>query len=117
MKHAAILFSSLSLLALAACSKAPEAAAPTAAKECDPKAASASAAETALAGCGAKWIDANVRIDQLQSVGTHNSYKIRIPDNELAIIKERNPQAGVTLDYSHEELATQLDKGARQLEI
>src|SRR5689334_11199554 len=82
---------------------------------CDLKAASASAAETALAGCGAKWIDANVAINQLQSVGTHNSYKIAIPDVEMAIIKERNPNAAVTLDYSHETLAAQLDKGARQL--
>ena len=117
MVRTALLLST-ALLALAACGKPPEtAAAPTASATCDPKAASASAAETALAGCGAKWIDANVRIDQLQSVGTHNSYKIRIPDNELAIIKERNPDAGVTLDYSHESLAAQLDKGARQLEI
>jgi hypothetical protein len=88
-----------------------------AADKCDLKAASASAAETAAPSCGAKWIDANVRIDQLQSVGTHNSYKIKIPDNELAIIKERNANAGVTLDYSHEPLNVQLDKGARQLEI
>ena len=51
---------------------------------CDLKAATASAAETAMAGCSAKWIDANVRINQLQSVGTHNSYKVKIHDVEMA---------------------------------
>ncbi len=98
--------------AAAACSKSPETAA-----TCDLKAASASLAETALAGCGAKWIDANVAMNQLQTVGTHNSYKIAIPDAEMAIIRERNPDAAITLDYSHETLAAQLDRGARQLEI
>jgi hypothetical protein len=49
-----------------------------AARTCDLKAASASAAEAALAGCDAKWIDANVAINQLQSMGTHNSYKEQI---------------------------------------
>src|SRR6185436_1470711 len=39
------------------------------------------------------------------------------PDVELAIIRERNANAAVTLDYSHETLAAQLDKGARQLEL
>jgi hypothetical protein len=115
MERRVIWLPALAVLAAAACSKGPETAATPPA--CDLKAASASAAETALAGCGAKWIDANVAINQLQSVGTHNSYKIKIPDVELAVIKERNPDAAVTLDYSHETLAAQLDKGARQLEI
>jgi hypothetical protein len=103
-------------LALAACGQPkadPVAVAPT----CDLQAASASAAESALKGCGVAWIDANVRINQLQSVGTHNSYKVKIPDNELAFIKKKNPDAGLTLDYQHEKLAIQLDKGARQLEL
>jgi hypothetical protein len=108
----------LGLLA-AACSPTAKPA-DTAAKAtaaCDLKAASASAAETGLAGCGVKWIDANVRINQLQSVGTHNSYKVKIPDVEMALIKEHNPDAALTLDYEHETLAAQLDKGARQLEL
>jgi hypothetical protein len=75
------------------------------------------AAEALLAGCGVKWVDANVAINQLQSMGTHNSYKEKIPDVELALIAERNPDAAQTLDYSHRSLAEQLDKGARQLEL
>ena len=99
----------------ASCSPAAEPAKPLAA--CDLKAASASAAETALAGCGGKWIDANVAINQLQSFGTHNSYKEAIPDVEMALIRERNPEAAITLDYSHRSFAEQLDKGARQIEL
>jgi hypothetical protein len=108
----------LAMLA-AACNPAAKSADTTAkpAAECDLKAVSASAAEAAMGGCGAKWIDANVRINQLQSVGTHNSYKVKIPDVELALIREHNPDAALTLDYEHETLAGQLDKGARQIEL
>ncbi len=119
MKRVAVWVPAIAILALAvafaaSCSPA-ETAKPVA--ECDLKAASASAAETALAGCGLKWIDANVAINQLQSFGTHNSYKEAIPDVEMALIKERNPDAAITLDYSHRSFAEQLDKGARQIEI
>jgi hypothetical protein len=101
--------------ALASCAK--PAGKAVEAPACDLKAASASVAETALAGCGSKWIDANVRINQLQSVGTHNSYKITIPDVEMDVIRAKNPDAALTLDYSHEDLSVQLDKGARQIEL
>ena len=93
MKHLAwALGSALLALGLAACGKPAETVldAPT----CNLKAASASAAETALAGCGGQWIDANVRINQLQAIGTHNSYKVTIPENELAIIKAQVRIAG-----------------------
>lgn len=105
-------------VAVASCSPQP---APTAEAarlaECDLKAASASAAEAALAGCAGKWIDANVAINQLQSFGTHNSYKDEIPAVEMALIKERNAEAALTLDYHHRSFAEQLDKGARQIEL
>lgn len=115
MKHPIVWLPAFAILAPAlafACSEPTKAAA-----TCDLKAASASAAETALAGCGVKWIDANVPINQLQSMGTHNSYKEAIPDVEMALIKERNADAAITLDYSHRSLAEQLDKGARQIEL
>ena len=101
----------------AGCGKSSDAPAVEAAPACDLKAASAAAAEEKLAGCGVKWIDENVAINQLQSFGTHNSYKQQIPDVEMALIRERNPDAAITLDYSHRPIAEQLDKGARQLEI
>jgi hypothetical protein len=117
MKRFGVLGVALLVAACSPAAKPADTAAVKPAAECDLKAASASAAETGLAGCGVKWIDANVRINQLQSVGTHNSYKVKIPDVELALIKEHNPDAALTLDYEHETLAAQLDKGARQLEL
>ena len=121
MKSAAIWVPAFAILAIAvvvAASCTPSTpAAETVEKTCDLKAASASAAEAALSGCGTKWIDANVAINQLQSMGTHNSYKEAIPDVEMALIKERNPDAAITLEYSHRSLAEQLDKGARQIEL
>jgi hypothetical protein len=115
MKHPIVWLPAFAILAPAlafACSEPRKTAA-----TCDLKAASASAAETPLAGCGVKWIDANVAINQLQSMGTHNSYKEAIPDVEMALIRERNPDGAITLDYSHRSLAEQLDKGARQIEL
>ncbi|MBI1360328.1 MAG: hypothetical protein GC155_08600 [Alphaproteobacteria bacterium] len=108
-----------SMLVLTACGAPQDKTAAKSATEpaCDLKAESASAAEAIQAGCAVKWIDANVRINQLQSVGTHNSYKVKIPDNEMALIREKNARAAETLDYSHEDLSVQLDKGARQLEL
>ncbi len=94
-------------LAAASCSMTPPAA-------CNLSAASASEAG---ANCAAKWIDANVAINQLQSFGTHNSYKEKIPDVEMALINERLPKVGPTLDYEHRPFAEQLDKGARQIEL
>jgi hypothetical protein len=35
----------------------------------------------------------------------------------MTIIRERNANAAITLDYSHRDLSEQLDKGARQLEL
>jgi hypothetical protein len=84
---------------------------------CNVAATGAAAAEAEKAGCGKAWIDANVRINQLQSFGTHNSYKLAIPPNELALIAEMNPDAAITLDYAHDSIAEQLRRGARQLEI
>lgn len=108
-------FAILTVAILAAgCTSAP---APGSEAGCDVAAPSASAAEAAKPGCAAAWIDANVAINQLQSYGTHNSYKIAIPPAELALIAERNPDAAITLDYAHRPIAEQLDLGARQLEL
>jgi len=56
-------------------------------------------------------------LNDLQSVGSHNSYKLAIPLVELEMIAEVNPRAAMTLDYSHIELSEQLDLGLRQIEL
>jgi hypothetical protein len=119
MKRLIVWLPALAILTVAilAAGCAPAAAPAREQAACDTTAATASAAEAAKPGCGAAWIDANVAINQLQSFGTHNSYKVAIPPAELALIAERNADAAMTLDYSHRSLAEQLDKSARQLEL
>lgn len=83
------------------------------------------AASLALAGCiGAPATQSSVdglsdglRLNQIQAVGTHNSYKLKIADPLMALIKERNAATALTLDYWHRPIAEQLDAGARQVEL
>ncbi|GAA0535010.1 hypothetical protein FHS83_003134 [Rhizomicrobium palustre] len=58
-----------------------------------------------------------VRLNELQVVGTHNSYKRAIPPAELAVIRKYSPQDAIELDYGHRPLAQQLDMGMRALEL
>jgi len=53
----------------------------------------------------------------LQTIGSHNSYKIEIPENELQLIALTSPDAARGLDYGHLPIEEQLDLGMRQLEI
>ena len=66
--------------------------------------------------CTRAAVDA-LKMNALQTVGTHNSYKMAIAPKEMANLRRTNPKAADTLDYSHEPLSKQLDDGARQLEI
>ena len=67
--------------------------------------------------CGRGWIDDNFRLNDLTSIGTHNSYKLAIPEAELILLRKRSPEHAIILDYGHAPLAQQLDLGARQLEL
>jgi hypothetical protein len=58
-----------------------------------------------------------VKINEIQIVGTHNSYHSGISPNEMANLRKLNPQAADSLDYRHPSLTTQLNDGVRQLEI
>ncbi|MGQ3263457.1 Ca2+-dependent phosphoinositide-specific phospholipase C [Phenylobacterium sp.] len=68
------------------------------------------------AGCDRAAVDA-LPINALQAVGTHNSYKLAIPEPEMALLRAMAPQQAVALDYAHPPLTVQLAAGARQLEI
>ncbi|HJV42737.1 phosphatidylinositol-specific phospholipase C1-like protein, partial [Caulobacter sp.] len=59
----------------------------------------------------------DLRLNDLQSVGTHNSYKTRIPPVEMAMIAKASPPQGRSLDYWHPTLTRQLDLGMRQIEL
>lgn len=56
-------------------------------------------------------------MNDIQAVGSHNSYKLAIPPAELARIAAYNESSAKSLDYSHLSLSTQLDLGMRQIEI
>ncbi len=68
------------------------------------------------AGCTRAAVD-RLKMNDLQAVGSHNSYKEAIAPAEMATLRARNPKAADTLDYSHPSLTEQLNDGARQLEL
>jgi membrane-associated phospholipid phosphatase len=86
----------------------------TSASACDLAAPDAKAAGP---GCASPWMDAHLKLNDLMTVGTHNSYKAAIPPAEMAVIAQTAPKAAKGLDYSHLPLPEQLDAGARQLEL
>lgn len=67
-------------------------------------------------GCTRAAVDA-LKINALQAIGTHNSYKLAISPRQMAIIRGADPKQADALDYGHLPLTGQLDAGARQLEL
>lgn len=60
---------------------------------------------------------ADLRMNDIQVVGSHNSFKARIPAEVMEGIRQRDARLAGALDYYHLPLAEQLDAGVRQLEI
>jgi Phosphoinositide phospholipase C, Ca2+-dependent len=58
-----------------------------------------------------------LKLTDIQIVGSHNSYHSGISPNEMTYLRKVNPQAADALDYRHPSLETQLNDGVRQLEI
>lgn len=58
-----------------------------------------------------------LRLNDIQVLGSHNSYKRRIPPAVMAMLAARDPKTARSLDYYHLPIAGQLDRGLRQLEI
>src|ERR1700742_554568 len=61
--------------------------------------------------------DQLVHLNQIQVIGTHNSYNHGFAPSEAKWLQEKNPKAFEALDYAHGPLASQLDGGVRQMEI
>lgn len=70
-----------------------------------------------LATAAAPAPQAPLRMNDVQVVGSHNSYKKRIAPAVFAALEQRDPKLAAALDYDHLTLAQQLDRGVRQLEI
>jgi hypothetical protein len=58
-----------------------------------------------------------LKLNEIQVVGTHNSYHSGISTNEMAYFRMVNPRAADSLDYRHPSLTTQLNDGVRQVEL
>ena len=69
-------------------------------------------------GCAQRWMDANLRMNDILTVGTHNSYHEVARPQVMALIRAAAPKQWQGLDYDHSEpLDQQLDDGARALEL
>ncbi|MGI4756440.1 MAG: phosphatidylinositol-specific phospholipase C1-like protein [Janthinobacterium lividum] len=61
--------------------------------------------------------DNTVRLNQIQVIGTHNSYNNGFAPSEAKWLQAKNPKAFDSLEYSHKPLPAQFDSGVRQIEI
>jgi hypothetical protein len=77
------------------------------------------APDAASAGPGGAeaWIDHNLRLNDILTVGTHNSYHLRAHPEVMAIMQRAAPDRWWHLDYAHPPLVDQLNDGARGLEL
>ena len=74
------------------------------------------AALAAVAQTGKKQ-DKLVHLNQIQVVGTHNSYNTGFAPSEEKYFSSHYPAAFHGVDYHHQSLQKQLDAGVRQLEL
>lgn len=58
-----------------------------------------------------------VRINQIQVIGTHNSYHAGFAPSARKVMMKEAAQQFAAIDYSHPSLTRQLDDGVRQVEI
>ena len=65
-----------------------------------------------LAGCAQ-----GPRLDEIQFVGSHNSYKKAMSPAHREALEASNPEAARAIDYEHLSLDQQLDLGIRKIEL
>jgi hypothetical protein len=59
----------------------------------------------------------SVRMNQIQVIGTHNSYHAGLAPSEAKLLMSKNPKLSDALDYRHRPLDQQLTSGVRQIEL
>jgi hypothetical protein len=72
---------------------------------------------TALAGQTNSNQDTKVHLNQIQVIGSHNSYNLGFARSEEKFARSHDPREYEALEYKHAALTTQLHGGVRQLEI
>jgi hypothetical protein len=71
-----------------------------------------------LAGAAAHAADDSaLKINQIQVIGTHNSYHAGLAPSEAKLMQANNAALYQALDYSHRPLDQQFDAGIRQIEL
>ena len=60
---------------------------------------------------------ATLRMNHIQVVGSHNSYKKAMLPEVMQQLRAVNPEVADSLDYEHDPLEEQLDRGLRNLEL
>lgn len=61
--------------------------------------------------------DKTVHLNQIQVIGSHNSYNLGFAPSEEKYARSKNPKSYEGLEYHHASLTAQLNGGVRQLEI
>jgi len=61
--------------------------------------------------------DDSLRINQIQVIGTHNSYHVGFAPSATRLMQAEAPQVLAAIDYRHPPLTRQLDDGVRQIEL
>jgi len=61
--------------------------------------------------------DPTVRINQIQVIGSHNSYHNGLLPGIAKLMQQQDPKAFAGLDYAHANLAMQSSRGIRQIEL
>jgi hypothetical protein len=59
----------------------------------------------------------SVKLNQIQVIGTHNSYHAGLAPSEARLLEQKNPQLYQALEYRHGPLDRQLASGVRQIEL
>jgi Phosphoinositide phospholipase C, Ca2+-dependent len=59
----------------------------------------------------------SVKMNQIQIIGSHNSYHAGIAPSEAKLLAEKNPKIYKALEYRHSPLDQQLNSGIRQIEL
>ncbi|SFS16437.1 Phosphoinositide phospholipase C, Ca2+-dependent [Dyella sp. OK004] len=73
--------------------------------------------EAASPHCDLAALDRQLRMNDIQVIGTHNSYKQAMPPEELAAHRARDPKGADGIDYGHPPIPQQLNRGARTIEL
>jgi hypothetical protein len=71
----------------------------------------------AVSGPAVAQNDSQIRINQIQIIGTHNSYHSGFAPSAAKLWQQKNPKVFAGLDYRHPSLTSQLDGGVRQIEL